>query len=432
MVLTREQLYEVVWSGPMIKVAPQYKVSGSFLARVCRQLKVPHPPRGYWAKVAAGERPSRPPLPAALPGDALEWNRDRYGLPRSLLPVPTAPAPDTKARRTSVPNRHPLVRDVQVAFEKVRKSSISEWDEYLRPYKQALPDILVSPSQLVRALDTANALYLAFERRGFRVTLPGDFGTFSRSAPDLREGAKERGYPDHPWGPHKPTLVFIGSVAIGLTVYERAENVEVENAGGKRIRVADLPPPPPRRRSAPAPYTWKSFHYMPTGRLVVRAYSPYPRTAWSMEWRESRSGSIVGLLARVRREVIASAPRIAELAAVAHKQALEERARLEAQERAWRREEAERRRKEAIKASTDQLMSIIGIWTKAVGIEQFFEQATRRADALRPEERAAVARRIAKARELVGDLDPTRYLSAWRSPAERLAASAGGGDTGEV
>jgi hypothetical protein len=33
--VSREELHEMVWSMPMIKVAEQFKVSGSYMARVC-------------------------------------------------------------------------------------------------------------------------------------------------------------------------------------------------------------------------------------------------------------------------------------------------------------------------------------------------------------------------------------------------------------
>lgn len=40
----------------MITVAKDYGVSSNYLARVCEQLKVPRPNRGYWAKRAAGKK----------------------------------------------------------------------------------------------------------------------------------------------------------------------------------------------------------------------------------------------------------------------------------------------------------------------------------------------------------------------------------------
>jgi hypothetical protein len=54
MSITREKLYEEVWAEPMTVVAARYQVSGNFLARVCVALNVPHPPRGYWAKLKVG------------------------------------------------------------------------------------------------------------------------------------------------------------------------------------------------------------------------------------------------------------------------------------------------------------------------------------------------------------------------------------------
>jgi hypothetical protein len=63
MTITRKQLYEQVWAEPMIKVAVRFGVSANYLARVCEHLNVPHPPRGYWAKLKVGNAPKQPALP---------------------------------------------------------------------------------------------------------------------------------------------------------------------------------------------------------------------------------------------------------------------------------------------------------------------------------------------------------------------------------
>ncbi|HEY3382629.1 MAG TPA: hypothetical protein VGK32_12720 [Vicinamibacterales bacterium] len=60
----RKTLYEEIWAEPAEKVAARYGLSGVAIAKVCRWLKIPKPPRGYWAKKAAGQRtPARPKLP---------------------------------------------------------------------------------------------------------------------------------------------------------------------------------------------------------------------------------------------------------------------------------------------------------------------------------------------------------------------------------
>lgn len=74
--ISREELYRLVWSEPMIKVAERFGVSGSYLARVCTVLNVPRPVRGYWSKLAVGKAPKAEPLPEARPGDQTSWSKD--------------------------------------------------------------------------------------------------------------------------------------------------------------------------------------------------------------------------------------------------------------------------------------------------------------------------------------------------------------------
>ncbi len=64
---TREQLYEAVWSTPVVKLAAELGISDVGLAKTCRRMGIPRPPRGYWARVEAGEKLKREPLPAAGP-----------------------------------------------------------------------------------------------------------------------------------------------------------------------------------------------------------------------------------------------------------------------------------------------------------------------------------------------------------------------------
>lgn len=62
--MNRSELYEKVWSVPMYKLAKEYGISGVGLAKLCRRHSVPVPPRGHWAKLQAGQKSPRLPLPA--------------------------------------------------------------------------------------------------------------------------------------------------------------------------------------------------------------------------------------------------------------------------------------------------------------------------------------------------------------------------------
>lgn len=63
--LSREELYEKVWSQSGIKLSEEFGVSDVAIAKRCKKLDIPRPARGYWAKVEAGRRPKQPPLPPA-------------------------------------------------------------------------------------------------------------------------------------------------------------------------------------------------------------------------------------------------------------------------------------------------------------------------------------------------------------------------------
>ena len=65
---TRKELYNLVWSEPMLKLAKRYEISDVGLSKVCRQYDVPRPPRGYWNKLAAGKPVKKTLLPDRGPG----------------------------------------------------------------------------------------------------------------------------------------------------------------------------------------------------------------------------------------------------------------------------------------------------------------------------------------------------------------------------
>ncbi|PUB84840.1 MAG: hypothetical protein DBP02_07505 [gamma proteobacterium symbiont of Ctena orbiculata] len=57
-------MFALVWERPATVVARELGISDVALGKLCRRLQVPKPPRGYWARVASGKTPRKPPLPA--------------------------------------------------------------------------------------------------------------------------------------------------------------------------------------------------------------------------------------------------------------------------------------------------------------------------------------------------------------------------------
>lgn len=74
--ITRQELYDLVWSMPMIHAAKKFDISDVMLGRICEERYVPRPPRGYWANLQSTsprkKRFVKPPLPS-LPEPELNF-----------------------------------------------------------------------------------------------------------------------------------------------------------------------------------------------------------------------------------------------------------------------------------------------------------------------------------------------------------------------
>lgn len=429
MIVTREQLYEDVWSAPATSLKAKYKVSSTYLARICGRLNVPRPPRGYWAKLKFGQTPPRPPLPPPLPGDELDWAPgldDRYwGHARTPPAPPRAPTGDPVVRRVKRSALHPVLHGARDHFLGGRElGRFFSGVPFLRPRKQKLADIVVTKDLLEMALREANAIFQALEARGHRVMLApwSSAVRYSRAAYEHREH-RSREYHERSWSPATPTLVFVGTVAFGLTLFESTEEVLVRVENGEYVRVAPKPEPAtPGRRPAPVPSN-AYLKELASGRLAVMAYSPYPRVNWRKVWRASRRGNRPALPEEIAAEVEAAAPLIAERFAEAERQRLEEIAREEAAERERRRRELERQRQQATEASRRQLLRSIEAWGLIRSIESFFVEAEGRIGGLPESERQTLVDRLQEARTLMGSLDPLEHFRDWLTPTERLTAS---------
>jgi hypothetical protein len=411
--VTRETLYEEVWSEPITVVAARYGVSGSFFARVCARLNVPRPPRGYWARHAVGKATKRLALPEACPQDELAWSLGGEPV-RAPRPLPKPPEATRRPRRRLAgarPSLHPLIRGAREHFEAAR-----ERDDYLRPTKKLLVDLVVSKGALARALAVANELFLLLEERGHPVSFAPPHERWGRNEVDVREaGGRARNWPTF-WSPWRPTIVFIGTVAVGLTIYETTEEVECRYLDGKYVRVSELGPVPRRGYGVSS---WTTRREMPTGRFTLQAYAPYPRADWVERWRESKQGDLQAKLKSIARALEAAAPVVAKQVEEGERQAELERQRWEEAERKQRREEAARRRAEARKASRTELAAIIERWAEAKRVAAFFDDAEQRVANLGDGESTAILERLKRARELLGGVDALERFRSWKTPEER-------------
>ncbi|MGK9055173.1 hypothetical protein [Neorhizobium petrolearium] len=59
---TRQELYDLVWTTPIVQLAEQLKISDRGLSKTCARHQIPVPGRGYWAKVESGQPTTKTPL----------------------------------------------------------------------------------------------------------------------------------------------------------------------------------------------------------------------------------------------------------------------------------------------------------------------------------------------------------------------------------
>ena len=114
--VSRDELYGLVWTTPMSRLASEFGITGNGLAKICDRLDVPYPPRGYWAKKVAGKPVVTFKLPAR-PDDVPGWVDIQPTPPREEASPAVRAAVEAAAatvRRIAVPESleglHPKIR----------------------------------------------------------------------------------------------------------------------------------------------------------------------------------------------------------------------------------------------------------------------------------------------------------------------------------
>ncbi|MFO0680500.1 MAG: hypothetical protein U0234_00550 [Sandaracinus sp.] len=156
--IERTELYAAVWEEPATRVAARYSITSTALAKICRKLRVPTPPRGYWAKRAAGQRVARAALPRLVPGQKtvhVITSPATPQPPRDGVVEPTVVVPDV------VDELHPMLKRFESRLRRRRDKNI--WAE------TSCVDIRVSPELLDRALRIMHALLTALSSCGIEV-----------------------------------------------------------------------------------------------------------------------------------------------------------------------------------------------------------------------------------------------------------------------
>jgi hypothetical protein len=174
--ISRQDLYEAVWTTPTYKLAKKFGYSDAGLAKLCNKHNIPRPGSAYWHRRDFGREVSRTPLPEA---EGAKGSVDQYGVLR------------------------PHIKDVL---------SRDQSPFYVR----------VTPNTLLRGVRVLNALLCALEERGCGLSWPEEAGSklavlvegeqvLLRISETVRRRRHIRSKNDPPWPPdfdNLPTGLF--------------------------------------------------------------------------------------------------------------------------------------------------------------------------------------------------------------------------------
>ena len=170
--IKREELYNLVWSKPITKIAKDYRVSDSAIIKICKKMEIPRPGLGYWTKVECGKKVEKTPLPKLSKKGVdrhylwrqgySEGRTDQEGTLHPLIAKESASEHQVVVGE-ELDNAHPLVA---TNIKRFRNAKADE-KGILRPRAARHFDFSITSGTVDRALRIMDALIKAFEVRNW-------------------------------------------------------------------------------------------------------------------------------------------------------------------------------------------------------------------------------------------------------------------------
>jgi hypothetical protein len=234
--ISRQELYKLVWSKPVVKIAKEFGISDVAVAKICKKMNIPKPGLGYWAKKKYGKRTKTKPLPTDNEGGLESYTISKWAEP-DLKPESEAVrkhreyeslAKNIVIVKSKLSNAHPLV---QISKAKLSNPNT---DRYKRCYgERGGLNISVSKSCISRALLIMDALIKALSKRGYETSLAGGY-----------DGV---------------TTVNVDGEEFNISIQEASKRILADDSGKKRERYSFEP----------------MYDYVPTGRLTLQITNLY-------------------------------------------------------------------------------------------------------------------------------------------------------------
>lgn len=334
--ISRKELYDQVWTVPIVKLAKKYGLSDVGLRKRCKKYKIPLPPLGYWAKKEFGKEPPRPLLPAYNGPEVIEFSIN-IDVPANR-PVDNEQLAEAEARiqfekeeknrihvSESLRSLHPLVEQTRKALENYKPGSFVRNDPILYASGNPALDIKVTKECLSRALLIMSALIKGLENRGFKVSI----------------GSGDK-YAQHK---SKGTLVSVLGEVVEIQLREALKQT--------------------KREMPPKDWWWKKYEFInvPSGELSLEIKSwGSPRKRWSDGKKQRLEDCLNSFIVALIKTAVEIRTRANERKIEAQRREEQERQRIEL---ARRRQEEEEKIRDLMKKAED--------WNKSQQIRAYIQ-----------------------------------------------------------
>ncbi len=176
--LTRRELYDLVWSQPMLTLSKKYSISDVGLRKICIRMNIPIPKAGYWQKLQFKKRAPAKTLPKEFTGSEKidlrlrEEGEEKMPGIRSQLSVLQKEIENDSRLILSVPeklvNPDKLVLAAKESLDK--KLNHTSFKGVINCEKNML-DIRVSPENVKRSLRFIDTLIKSLKKRGHDILI---------------------------------------------------------------------------------------------------------------------------------------------------------------------------------------------------------------------------------------------------------------------
>ena len=228
--VTRQKLYDLVWSKPMTKLALEYNLSDNGLRKICKKHEIPLPLLGHWQKIQYNKEVKIIPLPKDFKGeDSITLNGE-----------------ETKENK-GITNFSKLLNeitdDTTLSFKVPDK--LSNPDKLISEAKEDLANKAKEKYGIYRGITTTSNGVISIS------VAPKNCNRALRIMDKIIKLLKQRGH--NVFVKSNTTIVEIKGEEIKIRLRERF----------KRITIPD------------AKYSWSSTDYIPTGILTFKV-DEYP------------------------------------------------------------------------------------------------------------------------------------------------------------